>query len=156
MTPATVTPAREAVDSGYVLEGLVFPIQVVSAAADDEAAESTEVSWGWDWRWNDRDHFEVGLLFGASASRVRPETIQVAVTASFRIVGEVQSVAIGAFAHVHAPALIFPYIRQVVDELTSRSPHGRLLLPPTNVVALMAGFDAAEATGAGQERPASA
>ena len=142
-TPSTI-------ESGYVIESLVFPMQVVSVAAPGEDAD---VQWGWDWRWIAHDRFEVGLLFGAPALEGRPERIEVAVSATIRVVGESQTVPVIAFAYSHAPALLFPYVRQVVDELTSRSPHGRVLLPPTNVLALMSKFDASESTGAKQERP---
>lgn len=81
--------------------------------------------------------------------------MQVSVNAVFRVVGDVLTVPVHQFAHGHAPALIFPYIRQVVDELTSRSPYGRVLLPPTNVVALMASFDPADASGSKSQRPLS-
>ena len=142
-TPSTI-------DSGYVIESLVFPVQVLSAASP---GEDTDVQWGWDWRWIANDRFEVGLLFGTPARDARPERIEVAVSATIRVVGESQTVPVNAFAYLHAPALLFPYVRQVVDELSSRSPHGRVLLPPTNVVALMSKFDANESTGANQERP---
>ena len=142
-TPSTI-------DSGYVIESLVFPIQLLTVAAPGERGD---VQWGWDWRWIASDRFEVGLLFGAPAVDVRPERLEVAITATIRVVGESQTVPVYMFAHVHAPALMFPYLRQVVDELTSRSPHGRVLLPPTNIVALMSEFDASESTGAKQERP---
>ncbi len=79
--------------------------------------------------------------------------MEVAVAGVFRVVGDAQTVPVQVFAYAHGPALLFPYIRQVVDDLTSRSPYGRLLLPPTNVAALMTTFDAGEATGAKQPRP---
>lgn len=66
----------------------------------------------------------------------------------------VLSCKVATFAHGHAPALIFPYTRQVVHELTSRSPHGRVILPPTNIIAPMQNFDVNEATGNKTARPA--
>lgn len=139
------------IESGYVLEWLTFPVQVLIAAVPDTTNQNAE--WGWDWQWKDHDHFEVGLLFSGPPVDARPEKIQVSVSAVFRVVGDVQTVPIAQFAHGHAPALIFPYIRQVVDELTARSPYGRVLLPPTNIVALMANFDDAEASGNKRRRP---
>jgi preprotein translocase subunit SecB len=140
----------EVFETGYVLEALYFPIQSLTVEPGDA---SDEVEWGWDWRWSDHDHFEVGFLFSAPASATRPERLQVTANAVFQIVGETQTVPIDAFAHGHAPALMFPYIRQVVDELTSRSPYGRVLLPPTNIVAVMSSFDPSEATGTKTRRP---
>lgn len=138
-------------ESEYVLESLTFPVQMLTPAAPDAAIQNAE--WGWDWQWRNHDHFEVGLLFSAPPLDARPEKVQVSVNAVFRVVGDIQTVPIAQFAHGHAPALVFPYIRQVVDELTSRSPYGRVLLPPTNIVALMASFDATEAAGNKRERP---
>ncbi len=146
--------APVAIESGYIIEALFFPVQSLSPTPPDANAADNVVGWGWDWRWRDHHHFEVGLLFGAPSVESRPERLDVAVTAVFRVSGETQTVPVQAFAYAHAPALLFPYLRQVVDELTSRSPFGRVLLPPTNVVALMATFDAVEATGAKQLRPA--
>lgn len=139
-------------DTGYVLEALTFPVQLLVGAVPEPDNDNAE--WGWDWRWKDHDHFEVGLLFSGPAVSARPEKVQVSVNAVFRVVGEAQTVPISQFAHGHAAALIFPYIRQVVDELTSRSPYGRVLLPPTNIVVLMSNFDSDAATGARQQRPA--
>ena len=138
-------------DSGYVLESLTFPVQVLTAGVPDPGVQNAE--WGWDWRWKDYEHLEVGLLFSGPPLDARPEKIEVSVNAVFRVVGDAQTVPAAQFAHGPAAALIFPYIRQVVDELTSRSPYGRVLLPPTNVVALMASFAPAEASGARMQRP---
>jgi preprotein translocase subunit SecB len=144
-----MSPANN--ESGYVFESITFPVQMLIGAAPDAADQNPK--WGWDWRWKDHDHFEVGLLFAAPPQDARPEQVQVSVNAVFRVVGDDQAVPVAQFAHRHAPALIFPYIRQVVDELTSRSPYGRVLLPPTNIVALMANFDVAEASGNKRQRP---
>lgn len=143
----------ESIESGYVLEALFFPLQQLVPIPADATLEQSDISWGWDWRWNDADHFEVGLMLGMPPTANRPEKLEVAATAVFRVVGQSQTVKASNFAHVHAPALLFPYVRQVVDDLTSRSPYGRVLLPPTNVVALMVNFDPAEATGVKESRP---
>lgn len=140
-------------ESGYVLESVFFPVQQLVTAPADSADSASDVRWGWDWRWNDHERFEVGLLLGAPSTEARPERLEVAASAAFRVVGEAQTVSVEAFAHSHAPALLFPYIRQVVDDLTSRSPLGRVLLPPTNVLALMQKFSADEATGVKKGRP---
>ena len=144
--------ANASIDSGYVLESLTFPLQSIRAVAPERERQVPE--WGWDWRWKDRDHFEVGLLFSDPSIDARPEKIEVSVNAVFRVVGEVQTVPVADFAHGPAVALLFPYLRQVVDDLTSRSPFGRILLPPTNIVALMANFDSSQSSGFHQNRPA--
>ncbi len=144
--------AASGIDSGYVLESLNFPLQSLRATAPEAHEQAPE--WGWDWRWKDRDHFEVGVVFSGPSIDARPEKIEVAVNAVFRIVGEIQTVPVGDFAHGPAVALLFPYLRQVVDDLTSRSPFGRVLLPPANTVALMSKFDASQARGSLQSRPA--
>ena len=143
--------ANASIDSGYILESLTFPLQSLRADAPERERQAPE--WGWDWRWKDRDHFEVGLLFSGPSIDARPEKIEVSVNAVFRVVGEVQTVPVAEFAHGPAVALLFPYLRQVVDDLTSRSPFGRILLPPTNIVALMANFDSSQSSGSRQSRP---
>jgi preprotein translocase subunit SecB len=145
--------APESIESGYVLEALYFPLQQIGPDHAEDEGEHTDIAWGWDWRWNDADRFEVGLMLGIPPTTSRPEKLEVAATAVFRVVGVAQTVQPTEFAHTHAPAVLFPYVRQVVDELTSRSPYGRVLLPPTNVVALMGNFEPAESTGAKQRRP---
>ena len=143
--------ANASIDSGYILESLTFPLQSLRADAPERERQAPE--WGWDWRWKDRDHFEVGLLFSGPSIDARPVKIEVCVNAVFRVVGEVQTVPVAEFAHGPAVALLFPYLRQVVDDLTSRSPFGRILLPPTNIVALMANFDSSQSSGSRQSRP---
>lgn len=40
------------------------------------------------------------------------------------------------FANVNAPALLLPYAREIISNITSRTPLPQLLLPPINVVAV--------------------
>jgi preprotein translocase subunit SecB len=41
------------------------------------------------------------------------------------------------FAESNAPALLFPYIREIVSSITAKSPLPTLRLPPINLVALL-------------------
>ena len=46
------------------------------------------------------------------------------------------------FAEIQAPALLFPYLREAVTTITSKSPIGPVILPPINVSALLKTGDA--------------
>lgn len=140
-------------ETGYLLESVTFPVQ--SAVAEESTADDPgdDFRWGWDWRWLDRNRFEVGIIFGLDPVASRPQRVEVAVAGRFVVRGEAQTVPPETFAHSHAPALLFPYLRQVVDELTARGPCSRILLPPTNIAALMQSVPAETGTGVRQGRP---
>ncbi|HEX9728602.1 MAG TPA: protein-export chaperone SecB [Gemmatimonadales bacterium] len=73
---------------------------------------------------------------GAAAPFVR---LAAAVEGQFSIEGEATpSVAIDEFVRKQAPAILFPFLRQAVASATSTSRFGQVLLPPINVVALVA------------------
>jgi preprotein translocase subunit SecB len=143
------------IQTGYSLESVVFPVQRLATVQAQSVTEEHEVGWGWDWRWIDSEHFEVALMLHVAPSQGRMEELEVAAAALFRLHGDAQTVEVEKFAHSNAPALLFPYIRQVVDALTSRGPFGRVLMSPTNMVALMERFPLEDATGHTQSRPAS-
>jgi preprotein translocase subunit SecB len=42
------------------------------------------------------------------------------------------------FVRVNGPAIVMPYVREVVSSVTGRSRHGHVPLPPINVAALVA------------------
>jgi preprotein translocase subunit SecB len=141
-------------ESGFLLERVVFPLQLCQAGVPVEQVDPSPFAWGWDWRWISADRFEVAIAVRIPPSSARPENVSVAVSGEFRIAGSPQTVALEQFVHGHAPAILFPYARQAIDDLTSRGQFGRFLLPPVNVTHLMTSIPAAQAGGARQIRPA--
>jgi preprotein translocase subunit SecB len=41
------------------------------------------------------------------------------------------------FAKTNAPALLIPYAREIINDITSKSPLPTLIMPPINVIALL-------------------
>lgn len=41
------------------------------------------------------------------------------------------------FSEIQAPALLFPYLREVITTITTKSPIGPVIIPPTNILALI-------------------
>ncbi len=54
----------------------------------------------------------------------------------FQVVGEQQGVDTQTFARRHAPAILFPFLRETLAALTARGLCGPLLLQPINLYAL--------------------
>ncbi len=142
------------VSGKYLLAALFFPIQSCRLADPTSDAEDGQFQWGWDWQWVDHDHFEIGVIVSLGATTVRPYDIEVAVTGRFKPVGDDQPLSVSEFAHQNGPAILFPYVRQAIDDLSSRTHTNRLLLPPINVQSMMAEVDPSGAKGALEERPA--
>lgn len=54
----------------------------------------------------------------------------------FDVENNAQNMDLERFGTQHAPALMFPFVREVIASLTSYGPMEPLLLPPINVLAL--------------------
>lgn len=144
--------------SGFVLERIVFTKQHYEIVAGDQLDDETDagLSWGWDWQWTSHDRFEVAITLHLEPTPARPEEVEVALLGTFKVDGDSQTLPLVAFTHDNAPAILFPYARQAIDELTARGPFGRLLLPPMNVLQIMSEFPPESAQGAKQPPPAAA
>jgi preprotein translocase subunit SecB len=66
--------------------------------------------------------------------------LEVSVTGLFEEMPE-SALTIQQFAEVQAAALLFPYLREAVTTITSKSPVGPIILPPINVPALLKSGD---------------
>lgn len=149
MTDALAAPA-----TGYLLEQVSTVRQQCEAVDTSkiELASEPDVDFGWDWRWLDAGRFEVALTLALKATSARPEVVLVTLIGRFAIQGTPDKVAPHQFAHGHAPAILFPFVRQVVAGMTSMSPFGTYLLPPLNVAEIMKRFDPAQASAAVQQK----
>lgn len=151
MTNALAAPA-----TGFLLEQ-VSTIRQSCEVVDTSKIELTAeagVDFGWDWRWLDVSRFEVALTLTVKATTARPEVILVTLIGRFAMQGTPDKVAPQQFAHGHAPAILFPFLRQVVATLTAMSPFGAHLLPPLNVAEIMKQFDPSRAVAANQQQTA--
>lgn len=57
-------------------------------------------------------------------------------TGIFEAIEGEENLNLEKFAKVNAPALLIPYAREVISNITSRTPLPYLLLPPINVLAM--------------------
>lgn len=73
-------------------------------------------------------------LSGAEPS---PMKIIVAVAGYFSLKDDHSTSVLEEFAEIQAPALLFPFMREVVANLTMRTDFPPLLLPPANIWALL-------------------
>ena len=80
--------------------------------------------------------------------------VAVTLVGRFAVQGKPDKVAQTQFAYGHAPAILFPFVRQVVSGLTTMSPFGPYLLPPVNVAEIMKRFDPTRASAAAQKQTA--
>ena len=151
MTNALAAPA-----TGFVLEQ-VSTLRQRCEAVDSGSVElpaEDNADFGWDWRWLDEDKFEVALTLELKATVARPEVVAVTLVGRFAVQGKPDKVAPTQFAYGHAPAILFPFVRQVVSGLTTMSPFGPYLLPPVNVAEIMKRFDPTRASAAAQKQTA--
>lgn len=137
--------------SGYTFERVYTNHQSlrVIARSEDLPAEPPAL-FSWNWRMLSEGHFEVTLQFGLDPSIRRPEEIRVTLSGRFAPIGENQEVPLDSFVRFHAPAILMPFVREIVTGLTSRGFFGALLLPPINVQSLMEHQVVGDATGTRQ------
>ena len=64
-------------------------------------------------------------------------SLVVEMTGRFEVLPGERGMGLEAFLQHSGPALIMPFLREVVANLTSRSRLGQILFPPINVVALV-------------------
>lgn len=106
------------------------------------------VKFGWDWRPLAPRRFEVVLEIIADPDPAVPERAQVRVMGVFEASEGEPIVPFVDFIRVNAPAILFPFAREVISTMTGRGPFGAFHVDPVNVPALLAEVDLAETTGA--------
>lgn len=139
--------------SGYVIERIYTLHQLLEHKDPDEPATHGLVDIGWDWRLvldADAPTFEVRLTATIEPSEERDDFIAASVVGQFRQAVETPVVPLLDFVRLQGPAILLPYVRQVLSSLTSVSYYGTYYLPPVNVQSLMADFDPEKTSGAKQ------
>ncbi|MFA5338828.1 MAG: protein-export chaperone SecB [Candidatus Omnitrophota bacterium] len=64
------------------------------------------------------------------------DKFQVELTGLFEIIEGAENMSLEQFAKVNAPALMMPFAREIISNITSRTPLPHLLLPPINIIAI--------------------
>jgi preprotein translocase subunit SecB len=139
--------------TGYEIERIYTPHQLLEHKDPGEPATHGVLDIGWDWRLvldADAPTFEVRLTATIEPSEERDDLIAASVVGRFRQAVEAPVVPLLDFVRLQGPAILLPYVRQVLSSLTSVSYYGSYYLPPVNVQSLMADFDPDKTFGAKQ------
>jgi preprotein translocase subunit SecB len=115
---------------------------------DATAGSERKISLGWDWRVFGKRTFEVALLAEIGPSADHADTATATVGGVFHAAAGSLSVDFAQFVREHAPAILFPYLREHISALTSRGPYGPFHLASMNIVQLVRGFDDRATEGA--------
>lgn len=68
------------------------------------------------------------------------DRFELELTGIFETIKGKENLNLKKFANVNAPALLLPYAREIISNITSRTPLPQLLLPPINLVAVKNGL----------------
>ncbi|MGI9077184.1 MAG: protein-export chaperone SecB [Gemmatimonadaceae bacterium] len=138
------------IDRVYVLRQSHEILQDRAALPDGEPS----VLFGWDWHIDEEEpaFFHVAVTLGIEGSKERPENAEVWLVGRFQLgeKGAPHSIDFDHFVRTNAPAILFPYARSVLANLTLQGLLGVYHFPPMNVIRLMEDQDPAAATGAQQ------
>jgi preprotein translocase subunit SecB len=87
--------------------------------------------------WTSPPSLDVTIALRISAPE--PSTkfaLEIAMTGRFEPIEQTPNLALQEFAAVNGPAIVMPFVREAVANITARSRNGIVLLPAVNVVAL--------------------
>lgn len=87
---------------------------------------------------------EITVLVSISPQEGSSFRFDVEITGEFDRVEGPQVLPLEEFARLNGPALVMPYAREIVTNITSRTRHGVILFPPVNIVQLVMEEEAAE------------
>ena len=88
---------------------------------------------------DDKKHLKVTLHINVDLAGANPAPMKIytVMAGYFSLMDGKDSKSLVEFAEIHAPTMIFPFIRETIANLTMRTDFPPLLLPPANMWALM-------------------
>lgn len=149
----------ETVRSGYRLEKVYAVGQeyrlLESEGLSDSEGES-QVAFGWDWHPIGPRQFEVLVEVSLDPSAERPEEASARLCGVFTA-GASLSMPFKDFLG-NAPAILFPYAREIISSMTGRGPFGAFHVDPLNIKAIIGPVNLKQTDGYRQlfENPAMA
>jgi preprotein translocase subunit SecB len=123
--------------TGVVVDRLVFS----DLTPGEKKPPSLEFSYGIRRRsYTEPDSVEVSISvkIGPPAGMISRFSLDAEVTGRFQRLENATGMTLEEFAKTNAPALVMPYAREVITNITARSRHGTIFMPPVNVFALVA------------------
>jgi len=153
-----MTERKQAQTSGFRLRRVYAMEQVYELldvdAIEEGGPEERDIGFGWDWRVVGERAFEVLIALTVRGNKSAPEEVRLVLIGAFEVSGNTTTVTISDFVQKMAPAILFPYAREIVSSLTGRGPYGTFHLPAMNVLKLMEDKDYSKSTGARQLKEA--
>lgn len=143
---------NSSVGAGYRIERIYVAEQhyeQVNPAGlrESESTEDRGIGVRWDWRPLGPRRFEVLIELTLEAVSAAPEEARVRILGIFEALENAQSVSFVDFLRTNAPAILFPFGREVLSTMTGRGFYGTCHLNPINVLALLKDFDFSTTTG---------
>lgn len=154
---------------GYELRNLYTSEQNQELVLDSEATEASEdseggreINFSWDWRIPNLPEdvelgddssgpqavwFDVAVGVRVGPSEDDPNRYGVTLVGGFVVPFDEPSIPVHRFAKLNAVALLFPYLRQCVSDLSERAAEEPFWLPIVNVAQLMDGFELESSQG---------
>ena len=124
---------------GYYLVRIFSPELLLSFEEPAEGSSTEEnAAVGWDWFAHSATIFDVILRVEISPTAKRKERVRATVVGRFERVGEPERPTFKSFVMQNASAMLAPYLREAASALTTRGLFGPMLLPPMNVIEMMA------------------
>lgn len=152
-----MTEHKDLPDAGFRAVA-VFASELSYRVLDPENVESYEgegrpLNFGWDWRLGVTEEEEIQGSILEVRVRVKigptpslPERAIADMIGRFQVASET-SISISEFVLGAAPAIIMPYVRERIADLTATGPYGAYHFPIVNVQALMRDMDYEDSTG---------
>lgn len=139
-------------NAGYRIERVYVAEQEYKLLIEENLPEADDpanrlVNFGWDWKPVSPRAFEVVIDVSVDPTKEAPERMSVRLVGVFRASEGQLSVPFVDFVRGHAPAILFPFAREVISTMSGRGPHGAFHVNPLNVAALSKQFDLARTTG---------
>ena len=138
--------------SGYRIQRVYVADQTYKIVPEEGLLEGTapvdrQANFGWDWRPISSRVFEVVIEISIAPIKEAPEQMSVRLIGIFSAGKGELSIPFPQFVRRNAPAILFPYAREVISTMSGRGPHGAFHLHPLNVSTLTSGFDLSQTTG---------
>lgn len=134
------------VDKIYVADQEYKIVAGLELPSGSEASDRP-VNFGWDWRPISSRRFEVVIEISIDPVEPAPEKLSVRVIGLFSAEEGEVSIALPDFLKYNAPAILFPFAREVISAMSGRGPHGAFHLKPLNIVSLLSQFEYAQTRG---------
>ncbi len=90
------------------------------------------------------------LVLEPDPEKNQPYHVDVAYRGDFLLASDLQGLDKKLLSSTNCAAILFPYLRQTVSDLTSRGTNGAIFLPPINVAAMLTGAQDAKGTEGGR------